>query len=430
MPRRFESKRLFNIWGIFGLALLIRWCAVYLYYFVYKTPGGLPPDPTATEVYELLARELIEGRGLQSWLFAYRPPLEPMFIALTYIVTGARSPVAAVFAQTFVSASICLLAHQIAKELGADDMSRKAAALLAAIDPASIGIGLILMAETLSNLFIALSLVFLARLLKTGRLRDATACAAAIVLAALARPNAIYFAVAVAALIIAFMPRRPVVAGIFLGAFVLGVTPWYFRNYAYHNLFTFSTTGNFNLLFYKAVSVEHRATGKPVLQVQAEFAYELERRLGIAQPPETYDHQSMWRQLVPADPRADRLMGDMAVEVYLAHPVTYLLVMPLSLVKLLAFTDEFAPLGALRWLEVIFNSLLYGFAALGAFVLWRRRLWVWPAVTVLPSIYFVAIPLITGGIQDTRARTSFTVCLAILAAEGIRALREQRRGRA
>src|SRR3970282_1989790 len=80
MPRRFEFKRLFNIWVIFGLALLIRWCAAYLYYFVYKTPGGLPPDPTATEVYELLARELIEGRGLQSWLFAYRPPLEPMFI--------------------------------------------------------------------------------------------------------------------------------------------------------------------------------------------------------------------------------------------------------------------------------------------------------------------------------------------------------------
>ena len=426
MPRRFEFKRLFNIWVIFGLALLIRWCAAYLYYFVYKTPGGLPPDPTATEVYELLARELIEGRGLQSWLFAYRPPLEPMFIALTYVVTGAKSPVAAVFAQTFVSASICLLAYQIAKELGADENSRKIVALLTAVDPASIGIGLVLMAETLSNFFIAASLVFLARLLKSHRLRDAAACAAGIVLAALARPNAIYFAAIVVVAIVVLTPRWLAKAGLFLGVFVLGVMPWHVRNYAYHNLFTFATTGSFNLLFYQAVSVERWATGKEVHDIEAEFAYELDKRLGIAGPRETYDHNSIWRQLVPTDPRADRLMRDMAFEVYLKHPLSYILVIPLHLSKLLAYTDLFAPFAVARWLEMAFNFLFYSLTGLGGILFWRKRLWVWLAATVAPAIYFIAVPLVTGGVQDTRARTSITVCLAVMAAEGLMWLWQRR----
>ncbi len=424
-----KLKNAFNIWTILGLAFLIRWIAFYFYYFVFKTPGGTSPDPTATEVYELLARELVNGRGLASWLFAYRPPLESMFIALTYLVTGSRSPLVAAFAQTFVSAPVCLFAYEIAKELGADETSQKLAALLTAIDPASIGIGLILMAETLSNFFIAITLVFLVRLLKTYRWRDAAACAAGIILAALARPNAIYFAVVVVVMLVAFAPRRAVVAGVFLGTFILGVAPWYVRNYAYHHLSTFATTGNFNLLFYKAVSVEHWATGKTAEAVQTEFAYELDKRLGVAGPRETYDDESMWRQLVPTDPRADRLMRDMAIEVYLAHPVAYILVMPVSLVKLLGFSNVLTTTGApFLWTEAAFNLLFYSLAALGCIGLWRKRSWLWLAVTLLPSLYFLAVPLMTGGVQDTRARTNFTVCLAILAAEGIRTVRERHRG--
>lgn len=429
MPQKLRS--VFNIRVIFGLALFLRWSAFYFYYFVFKTPGGAPPDPTATEVYDLLARGLLDGAGLSSWLFAYRPPLAPMFIALTYLITGLTSPLVAAFAQTFVSAPICLLAYQLAKELGADESSQKVAALFTAVDPASIGIGLILMAETLSNFFIAVALIFLARLLKRHQARDAVACAAGIILASLARPNAIYFAVVIALVVIAFAPRRLVVAGVFLGVFVLGVAPWYLRNYSYHNLFTFATNGNFNLLFYKAVSVEHWATGKTVNAIQADFAYELDRRLGVAGSRDTYNYNSIWRQLVPADPRADSLMREMAVEVYLAHPVAYVAIIPISLVKLLAFTNTFAAIARpLIWIEAAFNLAFYSLAALGCLVLWRKRLWLWLAVTAIPALYFLAIPLITGGIQDTRARTNFTVCLAILAAEGLRQLQERRRGRA
>ena len=121
-------------------------------------------------------------------------------------------------------------------------------------------------------------------------------------------------------------------------------------------------------------------------------------------------------------------MRDMAVETYLAHPVAYFLVMPVSLVKLLAFTNVVETAGPpFSWAEATFNLLFYSLAILGGIVLFRKRLWLWLAVTVLPAFYFLAVPLMTGGVQDTRARTSFTVCLAILAAEGIRTLQERRR---
>jgi|GEM_PF-578953 len=411
-----------SLWIIFALALFLRWAAFYLLYFVYKTPGGIHPSPIASEVYDLLARELLSGRGFETWMFAYRPPLAPMFFATVYAVARTGDPLIPTFAQTVVSASVCLLAYALAAELGADERTRKMIALLVAIDPASIAIGLVLAGETLANFFIASSLIFLARLLKGGRLRDAAACGGSMVLAAMARPNAIYFAIVVAVVIVWLAPRWLPKAGLMLAVFALGVLPWYVRNYAYHQLFTFATTGNFNLLFYKAVSVEALATGKPINEIQTELTYELESRLGIATPRDTYDYNAIWRQVVPTSPQADAMMRDMAVEIYLAHPVEYLLTMPIYLVKLLAFTDLYESFGIAKWVEVVFNVLLYGLAALGAFALTRSKQWNWLAAAAAPTVYFIAVPMITGGVQDTRARTNVTVCIALMAARGIGAL--------
>ena len=426
-PVKLASR--FNVWAIFALALLIRWGAFYFFYFVYKTPGGGILSPTADEVYELLARDMLGTRSLQMGFFAYRPPLLPMFIALVYIITGTHSPLAASLAYTFVSAAACLPAYAIAKELGAEEKWARMAALLTAIDPASVVGGVGLLAEAMANLFIAASFLFLARLLKKHQLRDAVACAASMVLASLARPNAIYFAIVVAALIVVFVPRWPVKAGVFLSVFVLGVLPWYVRNYAYHNLFTFATTSDFNQLFYKAVSVEAWATGRPPGDVQTDFAYELDRRLGVAGPRETYDYKSIWRHLVPSDPQAARIMREMAVSVYLAHPLTYIALIPVTLVKLLALSDPLKVFGSLKWFELAFNLGFYGLAAVGGFVFWKRRAWISLAITLLPIAYFLAVPVASGGIQDTRARTNVTVCFAIMAAEGIGDLWRRRHAR-
>ncbi|MEK7277282.1 MAG: glycosyltransferase family 39 protein, partial [Chloroflexota bacterium] len=161
-----QLKPGFNLWTLFALALFIRWGAFYGYYFVYKTPGGIAPSPTSSEVYELIAVRMLDGEGLSPVWLAYRPPLEPMLIASVYAVTGLRDPLLPVLAQTVLSAATCLFAYAIAKELGMKDAAAKTAVLLMALDPASVASSLVLLAETLSNFFIAWSLVFLARCLQ------------------------------------------------------------------------------------------------------------------------------------------------------------------------------------------------------------------------------------------------------------------------
>lgn len=423
--KRPRLKDLVNIRSIFVLALLIRWGAFYLYYFVYKTPGGIAPSPLSSDAYHVLAGELIGGRGFASWIFAYRPPLYPLFVAAVFRLTGAQEPLAAVFAQSILSALICFVTYALAGELGADEPTRKIAAALAAIDPASIAVGLGLMAETLTNIFVALSLLFLARLLKNHRLRDAAACSACIALATLTRPNALYFVAAAAAVIIWLVPRWPARIAVLAAGFAFMVLPWYARNYAYQRMFTLTTNSNFNLLFYKAVSVKQWATGTPATEIEAEFAYELDTRLGVANPPDTYDHNSMWRHLVPVDARAPGIMREMAFDVYRTYPWVYAMLIPISLVKQLAFSELIAGFGAVKWAESVFNLLLYSFALAGCIIAFKKRQWVGLSATLLPIAYYLAIPIVAGGIQDTRARTNVTICIAILAADGLIALRNK-----
>lgn len=426
MWQRIFPKILTSGWSVFVLALLIRWGVFYYHYFVFKTPGGIPPSPHANEVYDLLARSLLNGQGLTLWYFAYRPPLYSMFIAVVYSLFNTTHPLSAVFAQSFISAAICPLAYHLAKELGATVKVQWLAGLLTALDPASITINLVLMAETLSNLFIALTLIFLVRLLKGGRRRDIAASAASAILAALARPNAIYFFVVVALIIVIGLPRKRIWAALFVCLFGLGVAPWYLRNYTYAQVATFATTSDFNLLFYKGVSVEQWATGKSPASIQAELTYELERRLGQSRPRSSYDENSMWPYLVPNDTRAYRLMREMALEIYRAHPLTYVLLIPVTLLKLLGFNglpDLRDPLTDLTW---IYNIGLYSLSSIGCLSELKKKSWLGLTITLMPIVYFLLVPALTGGVQDTRARTNVTICFAILAAEGFEPLKNWR----
>ncbi|MDP6792767.1 MAG: hypothetical protein QF660_01810, partial [Anaerolineales bacterium] len=65
-------------------------------------------------------------------------------------------------------------------------------------------------------------------------------------------------------------------------------------------------------------------------------------------------------------------------------------------------------------------------AILGCVLFWKKRVWIGLSVAAVPSLYFLAVPIITGGIQDTRARTTISICLAIMAAEGAVWLWERR----
>lgn len=413
-----NAKRIPVIWYIFLLALLIRWGVFYCFYFIYKTPGGVPPSPNANEIYELLARYLLGGQGFESWMFAYRPPLYSMFIAATYGLIGPH-PLVVVFIQTIISASICLLTYSLVGELGGNQKVRLIAATFAALDPGSIAISIVLVAENVANPFIAASLMFFVRLIKTQHWRDVFACAGCVLLATLARPTAVYFVIVVAALVVIAHRRQWFAQALVISCFVIaGLLPWYVRNYAYQDVFTYATTSDFNLLFYKGVSVEVWSSGRSPLEIQAQLAYELDRRLGIIKPRETYDENTMWQYLVSADSRVYGEMRQMALEIFADHPITFLALIPASIIKTSVFSGLPSATDVVGWLALIYNIVLFGGVLLGLWLALKHKHWLWLAVTFIPASYFLLVPAVTGGVYDTRSRTNIIICLALLTALG------------
>ncbi len=205
-----------------------------------------------------------------------------------------------------------------------------------------------------------------------------------------------------------------------MAVFALGVLPWYVRNQVYQNIFTFSTVGNFDLLFYGAVSVKRWATGASPQALEEQFSYELDRRLGRAQAREQYDYSSKWKFLVADDPQVNAEITRMALEVFREHPLAYIATAPLPLIKMYAFTKYISPFRPVHYLEMLFNIAFYTLALCGIIWAWLRHEHVVLAATIIPTAYFSVIPLLSGSGSgmDTRARTPFTFCLAILAAQG------------
>ena len=418
-----QIKRWHPLLVILAGGLLVRWLTYYYFYHSLITSAGVHFSPTADEAntYEVLARQLLAGNGFAQELFSYRPPLQPMFIAFVYMIFNTTDPLIAAFVQTFVGAGVGVLTFLIARELHMPKFVQSCSGLLVALDPASIIIGLTLMAETLSNFFVAFGTLFTVRLIRRAALRDACAAGGCLALATLARPTSIYLWVLLVLVIVRMVPRFLPKAAAFVAVFAVGVLPWYVRNQVYHNVFTFSTVGNFDLLFYGAVSVKHWATGIPPQELEEQFSYELDSRLGRATARDTYDYSTKWKFLVTNDPQVNTEITHMAMDIFREYPFAYIATSPLPLIKMYAFTNYLLPFQTIHWLEILFNMAFYALSLCG--IIWARlrREFVVLTVMLVPTAYFSLIPLLSGSGSgmDTRARTPFTFCIAILAAYGL-----------
>jgi hypothetical protein len=121
-------------------------------------------------------------------------------------------------------------------------------------------------------------------------------------------------------------------------------------------------------------------------------------------------------------------MRDMALEIFLAHPKGLLISLTAALVKILAFSEVFNIVPVLKGLNVLWNVVIYLLAIMGGVVMLVKRQWIWLAVTALPITYFIAVPTIAGGIQDTRSATGVTICFVLMAVYGSKEIWQQRYG--
>ncbi len=386
----------------------------------------LENSPQAVE-YHNLGRALLYRWEWSNYYFAARPPLMPLLIAGLYAIFG-EAPIAVALVNITLSAATAVVAVGVASRLTTDRWVARLAGLWAAIDPASVANSINLQAETLANFCLALAMLWLAATVQHRRLRDAALAGLWLALATLARPTTIYLFIFCLPLFVLLIKPWPRLYLAFAALPVLFILLWSARNLNYMGEFTYSSLSDFNLLFYRAVSVERWANGgKSDDVIRREFAAEVERRLGTPVDPSLVDAGFFWRNIAPEDGRRVKIMRAMALEVFQAHPVWYFATIPVGLYHMYAYTEMY---GSPFLPELIFNLLFYAAAVSGVVISWRRRWWLallLPA-TVIGYITLATMVSQTSG-MDTRMRTSTTTAMAVLAAVGLSALFRARRNR-
>ncbi|MCY3978348.1 MAG: hypothetical protein OXG23_09635 [Chloroflexi bacterium] len=213
----------------------------------------------------------------------------------------------------------------------------------------------------------------------------------------------------------------------------IGVIGWKQHNAFHHKGSGFSSIGTYNLLYYRAAMVHYWAHGRQDIDATyVELATRVEEKLGNEvtdiRPDQKWEHRGSW-------PGQAAAMNEVALAVFLEHPLEYVLTLPVGIYRVLfevksesrdATTWRFHTFYA--WVGLLWNSALLTMAGAGCWHLARQREWSTAAFLLLPCAYFILGTLLvqTSGI-DTRARVMITPLLAIMAAYGVMRLLNRRR---
>jgi 4-amino-4-deoxy-L-arabinose transferase-like glycosyltransferase len=355
------------------------------------------------------------------WLMGARPPLFPMLVALVYrlggttlaaavlqIVLGALAPVlGALLAYRLLRATALPHPHRLAALAG----------VVMALDPASVSTSVTLLAEPLFNLLFLACLLSLTVFIQEERWRALWLAALWLAAAMFTRPTAIYFWLA-APLILAPLVRawwRPALALAAVGlAVYLG---WSARNLHYRGVFTYSLQTNFSLLFLRAISAEHLATGAATNDLQVAYVQHLYESVGDTESAALAVPEHFWRFLVADSPALYAEMGRLARQKLLQYWPYALLGTGVGAWRMFGLTRSlpgwFAPV------ELLYHALLYGLAIWGGWQAIRRKDWLLLLVTAIPIGYVSGLTLLSQtSAMDTRMRTPITAFIAILAVYG------------
>ena len=359
-----------------------------------------------------IGAEHIAARGLDfsNSLFLVRPPL----FSLMILATGLQDLLVLAL-NILLGTGLVPLSYILARRLGSSPALALGTALIVALDPASIVSSAQLLAEPLANVLLLLSIIALVIAAQVPQRSWAWALLAGLLLglSAAARP-APYLLWLPLGLWLAWQLRRidlrwlgyVTLSGLLVGA-------WILHNALVFGNASYSTIGTYNLLYYRAVSVEYQATGQPLEAVYTELSRRVEDRLGRdssgVDAGTRHSHYASTADVQDA-------MTETAIEVFLAHPLIYIATIPVGLARI--FLDTPLLPTALRILEIPWNMIFLLGSLLGLFHAFRQRNWALLSIVLLVCAYFTAGTLLvqTSGI-GTRARTPFTPFMAIVFAQ-------------
>lgn len=270
-----------------------------------------------------------------------RTPGYPLFLAGSYALLGESFP-AALLLQILISAGTIALVYWLAWTLWTP-ASAVAAALLLALDVASLTSSVKLMSDTLFTFLVTAMLAAGVVLLRAPRKTPpALALGALLMAATFVRPVTYYLVVPLALGVLAVAVAKrwrwstsaAVLASI-LVPYVLGVGAWQVRNGRLTGSYQFSSFEGFNLLYYRGAAVVALRDGISLGEARAE--------LGLERGHREFALENGWT------PARDEAWKRQAFALFLDHPLLFVRAQVPGAVRLLLAPGEG---GLLRMLGV------------------------------------------------------------------------------
>jgi 4-amino-4-deoxy-L-arabinose transferase-like glycosyltransferase len=369
--------------------------------------------------YERLALEVLKTHSLASPRFILRPPLYTFLVTAMFGLGGWRQFL--MVAPNIVLGSLnAVLTYHLARRLLDDRRLAFIAGLVVALDLGSIIADSAPMTEALHNIFLTTSLLFLLRFVQRRSGADLIISGFSLALATLTRPLSLYLVPVVILGVILFRREYWRAALGYLVVFYALIGAWVYRNYYYTSIPELGTDAAYTILFTHGVSVLAHATGEPPGKVETQLEREIEVRLGNIDDPSDKANTHIRGYNInffPDTPERVNMMYRMAREIFLEHPVWFLLTFPVGFVRMFGWsTNSRIPQVIQIWPNLVFISLLL----IGLWHLLRRRKFAVLAAILIPSAIYTLLTLVaTTSHVETRFRTPFTPLLAAACAVGI-----------
>ena len=368
--------------------------------------------------YRVAATDILAGDlAFTNSVYMKRPPLYSLLVAALQI-----QPVLVIAANILLGSAIIPLTFALAKRFCRSNRFALIAALIVALDAASIRQSANLRADALASLLLALAYLCLLRSAREVDNTKSTVWALGtggfIILSAFTRPSAYLLWVPMALWLVCCRGLGGGGGGRFMPALalailpVLGISTWQQHNATYFDNGSFSTAGTFQLLYVRAASVLYQATGQDIDSVYAELAWRVESRLG----KETEHITGAWRHRhLSSTSEMQDIMTQVATEIFYNYPLYYILTIPVGLYRALLAVNMFPV-----WFGPVWNTAFLACASVGLASLLRARNMAKAAFLALPCLYFLTGTLLVATASfDTRARVMVTPLLAIMAAYGV-----------
>lgn len=404
-----RSRTLVRLLALFALALALRAATLALRY-----TDDLRNFETGDYIlYEVGAQHILEQGDFSNSLFLPRPPLYPLLVAAVGV-----ERLHVLLADMLAGALLAPVTYALARRFQLSARAATLAGLIVAVDPASLLFSSFLGPEPIANLLLALALLAGLAALQGRPPRSlwlALTAGGLLAASALVRPAAYLLWLVLGSAVLLADRRRWAVVLVFVASAALPVGVWVLHNDRVFANPTFSTVSGFTMLYYRAASVEHLATGREVDDVFMDLTRRVEARLG--HDPALADDATRWGYHA-ATPAMTRALNQVSLEVFTAHPWVYLATIPVGLARmygLLPDASQFS--GAAAVAEILWNTALVVGSTAGLWLAYRRKHWLLFWSVLLVGLYFTGGTLLVKSAgMDTRERSMLTPLMAISSA--------------